>query len=138
MLNSYMLLRDDDYCLVCGKKNPIGLRLNFSFDGRRVEAGFIPKKEHQGYMDIVHGGIISTLLDEAMVKVAIESGMPAVTAEMNIRLKRALNIGERVTVSAEITRITRKLLESYAIVRRDDGVIIADAKGKLFRVSVVK
>lgn len=136
MLHFYMILRDDGYCFVCGEKNPIGLKLDFSFDGKRIMARFIPQKEHQGYMDIVHGGIVSTLLDEAMVKVAIAMGMPAVTAEMDVRFKKALKVGEEITVIAEIIRKTRKLLVAYANVVSNNGTVIAEAEGKLIRFSM--
>ena len=127
-------LIDDGYCFVCGRKNPIGLKLNFLFDGKTIKTEFIAQKEHQGYMNIVHGGIISTLLDEAMVKLAIEMGMPEVTAKMDIRLKKALGIGEKITVSAEILKDTRKILEACAKAVTKDGAIIAEAKGKLIKI----
>lgn len=127
-------LSDDGYCFVCGPKNPIGLKLDFSFNGKTMSTDFVPLKEHQGYMDIVHGGIISTLLDEVMVKCAIEMGMPAVTAQMDIRLRKALNVGQKITVSAEIIKDTKKVLTSYAKAVTDDGIIIADATGKLIKI----
>jgi uncharacterized protein (TIGR00369 family) len=130
-----MKLTDDGHCFVCGPNNPIGLKLDFTFDGKTMKTRFVPRKEHQGYVDIVHGGIISTLLDEIMVKLAIELGMPAVTAQMDVRLKKALHIGEAVTVSAEITEDTKKLLRAYAEAVTDDGVIVADARGKLVKIS---
>lgn len=130
-----MELIDDQYCFVCGKKNPMGLKLSFSFDGKTIKTEFIPKKEHQGYFNIVHGGIISTLLDEAMVKLAIELGMPAVTAQMDIRLRKALGIGEKIIVHAEMTRVTKKILEAYAKAETKDGMIVADATGKLMKIN---
>ena len=130
-----MELIDDNYCFVCGKKNPIGLKLDFSFDGKTITTEFVPQKEHQGYFNIVHGGIISTLLDEAMVKLAIEMGMPAVTAHMDIRLKKALNVGKKITVQAEILRDTKKILEVYSKAVTEDNVVVADATGKLMKIS---
>lgn len=129
-----MELIDDHYCFVCGKKNPIGLKLDFHFDGKTIRTEFVPQKGHQGYVDIVHGGIISTLLDEVMVKLAIEMGMPAVTAQMDIRLKKALKTGVKITVSAEITKDSKKIIEAYAKAITDHGVIIADARGKLVKI----
>jgi uncharacterized protein (TIGR00369 family) len=129
-----MELIDDNYCFVCGKKNPIGLKLNFSFDGKTITTEFVPQKEHQGYFNIVHGGIISTLLDEVMVKLAIEMGMPAVTAHMDIRLRKALDVGKRIIVQAEILRDTKKILEVHAKAVTEDNVIVADATGKLMKV----
>lgn len=125
---------DDGYCFVCGPKNPAGLKLAFSFDGKTAKTEFVPQKEYQGYMNIVHGGIISTLLDEVMVKLSIELDMPAVTAQMDIRLKKALYVGEKITVSANITSSTRKLLEASAKAVTDKGIIIAEATGKLIKI----
>ncbi len=127
-------LADDGHCFVCGPKNPIGLKLDFSFDGKTITTEFVPKKEHQGYMNIVHGGIIATLLDEVMVKLAIELGMPAVTAQMDTRLKKALHIGEKITVSAEILEARKKLLIASAKAVTVDGTVIAEAKGKLVKI----
>ena len=129
-----MKLSDDGYCFVCGHKNPIGLKLDFSFDGKTIKTEFTPKKEHQGYQDIVHGGIILTLLDEAMVKLAIAMGIPVVTAQMEIRLRRSLNVGQKITVTARLLKDTKKILEAYAEAVATDNTVIADATGKLIKV----
>jgi len=126
---------DDGYCFVCGPENPVGLKLDFVFDGKTIRTEYVPPKEHQGYMNIVHGGIVSTLLDEVMVKVAIELGKPAVTAQMDIRLKKAVSIGTKITISAEITKETRKTLEAYAKATVNDE-IVADARGKLVKIEL--
>ena len=129
-----MKLADDGYCFVCGPKNPIGLKLKFHFNGKTIKTEFISKKEHQGYLNIVHGGIISTLLDEAMVKLAVAMDIPVVTAQMEIRLKKPLGVGEKIIVEAEILHNTKKLLEAYAKAVTMNNVLIADAKGKLVKV----
>ena len=128
-------LTDDGYCFVCGPKNPIGLKLDFSLDGEVMTTEFIPRKEHQGYMDIVHGGIISTLLDEIMVKLAIALGMPAVTAQMNIRLRKSAKVGKRLTFSAEILEDTSKLLITKSKAVTDDGEVVAESTAKLIRIN---
>jgi uncharacterized protein (TIGR00369 family) len=129
-----MNLEDDGYCFVCGPKNPIGLKLDFRFNGKTIKTDFIPRKEHQGYLDIVHGGILSTLLDEAMVKLAIAMDMPAVTAQMDVRLRKALRVKERVTIEARMIKTTKKLLEASAEAVTEDRTVIAEARGKLVRV----
>jgi uncharacterized protein (TIGR00369 family) len=129
-----MELIDDGHCFACGSKNPIGLKLKFAFDGETLTTEFIPKKEHQGYFNIVHGGIITTLLDEVMVQLAINMGLPAITARMDVRLKKPLNVGEKITVTAEILKETRKTFEAYAKAVTEDGTVVADARGKLVKV----
>jgi len=133
-----MELIDDGFCFVCGLKNPIGLELAFSFDGKTIKAEFTPRKEHQGYFNIVHGGIIATLLDEAMVKLAIAMDMPAVTAQMDVRLRKALNVGEKIIISAEILKETRKTLEAYSKAVTSDGILAADATGKLMKIDSIR
>ena len=133
-----MKFTDDGYCFVCGPKNPIGLKLDFTFNGKTISTEFTPQKEHQGYMNIVHGGIISTLLDEVMVKLAIEMDLPAVTAHMDIRLRKAVNVGEKIIFIAEMVRNTRKTIEIYAKAVIADDILVADAKGQLIRVELDK
>jgi len=127
-------LTDDGYCFVCGPNNPIGLKLDFRLDGEVMTTEFVSRKEHQGYMDVVHGGIIATLLDEIMVKLAIELGMPAVTAHMDIRLRKSVKVGSRLTFSAKILENTSKLLITHAKAVTDDNEIAAEATGKLVRI----
>ncbi|MBI5050493.1 MAG: PaaI family thioesterase [Nitrospirae bacterium] len=129
-----MELVDDEYCFVCGHKNPIGLKLDFFFNFKTIKTEFVSKKEYQGYLNIVHGGIITILLDEAMVKLAIAMNMPSVTAQMEIRLRKPLNVGQKIIVEAEILKDTKKILEAYAKAQTDDNVLIAEAKGKLVKV----
>jgi acyl-coenzyme A thioesterase PaaI-like protein len=127
---------DDGYCFVCGPENPAGLKLAFTFDGKKLSTVYTPRKEHQGYKDIVHGGIVATVLDEVMVKLAIELGMPAVTAQMDIRLKKAARVGERITVTAELSEVKKKLLFAVARAELDDNTLVAEAKGKLILIQL--
>lgn len=126
-------LEDDNYCFVCGEKNRHGLHLRFSFNNGTVSAEFIPEKIHQGYKDIVHGGIISTLVDEAMVKAAIMQGISAVTAEITVRFRNPLMVGEKATVSASITKINKRIIETSASLRKADDTLIAEGHAKLLR-----
>lgn len=131
-----MKLEDDNYCFACGKENPIGLKLNFEIDreSETIKTEFIPTKPYQGYKDIVHGGIISTILDEAMVKLAIGLGMNAVTATMNIKFRKPLLVGEKIIVTAKIESEVRRLIGASAQAIKDDGTIIAECEGKLMRL----
>ncbi len=126
-------LEDDNFCFVCGEKNPSGLHLLFSLNEGKVLTEFIPQKIHQGYKDIVHGGIISTVLDEAMVKAALMQGMPAVTAEITVRFRNPLMAGEKAIVEAEITKANRKIIETAAVVKKTDGTPVAEGSAKLIR-----
>jgi acyl-coenzyme A thioesterase PaaI-like protein len=73
-------------CFVCGKNNPGGLQLSFEIDKERqtLKTTFVASPTFQGWDGIVHGGIISTLLDEAMAKLVYELGYQSVTASLEI------------------------------------------------------
>jgi acyl-coenzyme A thioesterase PaaI-like protein len=128
-------LRDNQRCCVCGKKNPVGLAVDFEIDAvaRAMSAFFIPSDDHQGYEGIVHGGILSSLLDEAMAKLAYGLGIPAMTAEITVKFKAPAAPGDRLLVSGRLTEETKKLILAEAAITRGP-VVIAEAKGKLLRI----
>jgi len=127
------ILEDDNYCFVCGEKNPYGLHLTFSAHDGKVLAEFIPQKNYQGYKDIVHGGIISALIDEAMVKAALMQGKPAITAEITVRFKNPLMVWDKAIIEATIIKMNKKIIETSAIMRKTDNTLIAEGYGKLLR-----
>jgi uncharacterized protein (TIGR00369 family) len=106
-------LRDDSMCFACGRKNPDGLQLEFTFENGEVSTSVVFPKKFQGYGDVVHGGLVSTVLDEAMVTLLNRMGHLAVTAELTVRFVRPARVGEKI-------RVTARLLE---------------ARGKHFRVA---
>src|SRR5512143_1353431 len=76
-------------CFVCGESNPAGLNLRFKTDGRLVQTHFVPRAEHVGFRQTVHGGLIATLLDEIMVwACAVGTKRFAFSAELNVRFIR--------------------------------------------------
>lgn len=126
-------LEDDGYCFVCGSKNLDGLQLAFRSHGEKIAAEFIPQKRWQGFKDLVHGGIISCVLDEAMMKAVLAQKMEAVTVELSVRLKNPLYIGERTLIEAEIQKTGTRLIETAARIRKGDGTLVAEAQAKLLR-----
>jgi uncharacterized protein (TIGR00369 family) len=127
-------LRDNPRCFVCGKENPSGLGVDFHIDRewRSISAKFTPSDIHQGYERIVHGGILSALLDEAMVKLTVGLGTPAVTAQITVTFKAPAAPGEELLVSGRLIHETRRLIQAEAKIMRGP-VLIAEATGKLLR-----
>ncbi len=128
-------LRDNELCYVCGKKNPSGLAVDFTINAKTksINAVFIPSDIHQGYEGIVHGGILSSLLDEAMVKLAFNLGIPALTAEIIVKFKAPAVPGAELVIAGIITQETKRLILAEARIERGP-VVIAEAKGKLLRI----
>jgi acyl-coenzyme A thioesterase PaaI-like protein len=119
-------------CFVCGESNVSGLKLRFETDGRLVRARFVPRVDHVGFKNSVHGGIISTVLDEIMVwACAVPTRKFAWCAEMTVRFASPLGPGEETMASAEITANRRgRLFEAKAELRSSSGQLIASATGK--------
>ena len=84
------------YCFVCGDKNKIGLKVEFFFDDGKAKAQYTPTREFEGYKDICHGGILSSLLDEVMIYSIIAQGILTVTVQIEIKFKNPAKIGEEL------------------------------------------
>ncbi|MBP9732813.1 MAG: PaaI family thioesterase [Candidatus Omnitrophica bacterium] len=128
-------LEDDRHCFGCGEKNPIGLRLRFTKTEEGVEAQYMPVKDHQGYRDLLHGGIMSLVLDEAMVNAVWLAGMPAVSVEITVRLKHAAKIGEPLRIRAWIVAAQKRLVTTRAEARDASGRVVAEAEAKCLKTA---
>lgn len=125
-------LQDDNYCFVCGKENHSGLKLTFNYSHGKITCEFIPSKIYQGYKDIIHGGIITTVLDEAMIQAAISEGIGPVTAEICVRFKKPLMVNDKTLVEAEIVKRSPRLITAKSrLLIKESRVVIAEAEAKL-------
>ena len=119
-------------CFVCGEANSAGLRLRFHTDGRVVRTEFTPSPGHSGFQQLVHGGIISAVLDEIMVwACAVATRQFGFCAEMTLRFQNPLRPGERATATAELVSNRRdRIFEAKAELRNSGGTLLASATGK--------
>jgi uncharacterized protein (TIGR00369 family) len=125
-------LIDDKYCFACGTDNEGGLRLSFSASNGTAVSEFSLQKKFQGYRDIVHGGITSTIMDEAMIHAAMSLGLNPVTAELNVRFKAPLYVSRKLKVEAEVVNKNQRLAETSArITDVESGKLLAEASAKL-------
>ncbi len=133
-----MELVDNGMCFACGTQNTDGLQLQFDVfeEGKRVEATFLPSPKYQGWKGIVHGGIIATLLDETMAKVAQALSIKVMTAALDIRFKNPAKISEPIITRAEVTGKAKNILYIKATALAPDGTVVAIAQGKLMRQEV--
>lgn len=137
-LSKSLKLEDDFFCFVCGKDNNSGLKLKFDLEADTMKTEFTPAKIHQGFANIVHGGIISTVLDEVMLNLLFKKDIYAVTAELKVRFRKPTKIGEKLLFKSWITDTNSRLIETAAEAKNEKGDLIADAKAKCFIVEVKK
>ena len=131
---SELELADDNGCFVCGKLNPIGLKLEFDQEGDEYVTYFTPGKEHQGYVGVTHGGIVSTVLDEVMARYVHALGFRAVTGEMTVRLLRPAATGKRLRFAGRVIFARGRVISTSARATDDDGALVAEATGKMIKV----
>ena len=123
---------DEGYCYGCGRNNPVGLKLTFTRDGDTLRTEFTPDWTHQGWPGLLHGGILGTLLDEAMSNAAYATGNTCLTASITIRLRQPVEVEVPLVITARVTRQRKKLIETTGEISLKDGTIIAESTAKQF------
>jgi len=122
-------------CIVCGRDNPRGYHLRSRLRDGAVELLYTTRPEDTGYVGVVHGGVLATLLDEVMTWAAIvASGRMCVAASFSIRLHRPLPPHTRILVSAPVPQ-PRRLMEVSGTVQADQLGLVAEARGRYLRAT---
>lgn len=119
-------------CFGCGGANPRGMHLTFEQDDAalRIRGQFRLGEEYQGGAGFIHGGIIATVLDEAMGKLSRFHGLRAVTAELEIKYLKPVPVNEELVIEAyEVERTGRNLLYVGEI-RNRAGALLAKGRGR--------
>ena len=126
-----------NHCFGCGGANDGGMQLAFAQDNarRRIIGHFVLGERYQGGGGMVHGGIIATLLDEAMGKVCRFREARAVTAELTVRYLKPVKVTEEIVVEGwEVEQKGRNLFHA-AEIRDSAGQVLATGLGRFVIVS---
>jgi acyl-coenzyme A thioesterase PaaI-like protein len=122
-------------CFVCGAENEHGLRVVF---GPAPEGGcraeYVPSADHVGWPGVVHGGLIFTLMDEALAWALLCAGLQGVTARAQARFRQQAHAGDRLVVTGRIVEQHRRLVRAHAEIRRadDPGDLVAELDGTMY------
>lgn len=114
------------FCFACGQNNPIGLKLEFAYDGEKIKSEFTPQRVHEGWTGFVHGGILYTILDEANVYAILCRGLDCVTGTSEVKFRHPAPVGEPIQISAQVTRKTHRVAKAKGMLTLKDGTIIAE------------
>ena len=117
-------------CFACGQGNSRGLRLVFvREEAGAMSAAWTADADLEGYGGIVHGGVISTVLDESMAKVAAATGSRWLTAELKVRYRQQTPSGEPLRVRGWIEKQSRRMMQTEAQLLNAQGEELAHAWG---------
>jgi uncharacterized protein (TIGR00369 family) len=123
------------WCFACGQLNNGGMHLDFEVSRDRAEARYTALQRHQGYDGVLHGGVVTALLDEAMGWAIFHQGIWGVTARINVSFRLPVPVGEELRVVGEVTRDRGRLIETHGTVSRvRDGEILAEAEATFLRM----
>ena len=118
-------------CFVCGANNPIGLKLKFQLKKEKCIGSFTPTANHVGFFDIVHGGILFAVLDDAMANWFYLQGKVGYTARSEIRFKQHLRVGETALISCHLeNKKDSLLLLKGHMINSDSKKVVAESEGK--------
>jgi uncharacterized protein (TIGR00369 family) len=99
-------------------------------------ATFIPSEHHEGWPGIVHGGVLTTLMDEAMAYALWFRDHRAVTARMDTRFRRQVSAGEELRITASVVGVRRGIIDAKARISLVDGTVVAEATARFVPAEV--
>ena len=121
-----------NHCFGCGTGNTVGLRLTFSVTHGEGSAGAVVAQatisdQYEGPPGYLHGGIIATLLDEAMSKANRAQGVTAMTRQMSVEYLRPVPSGAPIRIEGRVLRVEGRKHWTEARIVSADGVLLASA-----------
>jgi len=116
-------------CFVCGGENPNGLHLDFQAEGQRASATLTARVGWESYKGVIHGGILSSVLDEAMAKAIISGGDQGFTADLRIRFRKKVSVDEVVFVTGWVVSAEKRRILAEASITSAEGEEKAHAWG---------
>ena len=125
-----------NHCFGCGLDNPTGLRLKFFIDAdKNVVCHFRLARRFAGPPGHAHGGIIATLLDEAMSKSNRARGILAMTRHLEVQYLRPVPLGQPLTLTARHLDTHGRRNHTEAQLADATGQILASARAVFVTVT---
>jgi len=117
-------------CFACRPVSEGGLGLSFHLlPSGGVLAEWTCPSGGQSYEGIVHGGLLATALDSAMVHALFARGLSARTGELAVRYRHSVQTGRIMRVRGFLQEACAPLFHMRADIEQD-GRVCAQARGK--------
>ncbi len=129
--NTRFVRLQKNYCFACGKNNPEGMRLKFTYDEDRdcFVCRFRLSKRYTGPPGHAHGGIIATILDEAMGKVNKLRHVVALTSQITVDYLRPVPLNKPLRVESREVKVKGREHINMAEILNQNGEALARSKG---------
>ncbi len=104
--------------------------MRFEYGEGTARCEITPGEQFAGWRDIMHGGIIAALLDEAMAHATLSTGVRAVTARLEVRFRKAVPTDESLIVEGRVNGRRGRVLEVDGILQGKDGTLYAEGHSR--------
>ena len=127
-------------CFGCSPDNPIGLHLEFYEDGDYIVSTWHPGHNYQGWVDTMHGGILSTLIDEVCGWVVTRKLQTSgYTVQLNVKFRKAVPTTEpELTIRAKVSKQVRNLAYISAEITNSKGELCNEGEAIYFLMNEEK
>jgi uncharacterized protein (TIGR00369 family) len=121
-------------CFACGAQNEAGLHMEFRREGDRSVCDYTPCEYQQGYPGRMHGGLVMTMIDEAMGWAVYGARQWGATARLNVRFRRPVRLDGPLRVEAWVTGLRSRVIELRGEVRDAQGELLAEGEGTFMKL----
>ncbi len=127
-------------CFGCSPNNPFGLHMEFFEDGDYIVSKWHPERNYQGWVDTMHGGVLSTLIDETCGWVVTRKMQTSgFTTSLNVKFRKPVSTNESVlTIRANIVKQMRNLLFIHAEISNSQGEVCVEGETTYFLMNQEK
>lgn len=118
-------------CFVCGRDNSNGLKMQFYDNGRdTVSSSLVVDSRFQGYPEIVHGGILASILDEVVGRVTMAGDHHRfmMTVTLKILYRQPVLIDTPIRAEGKIVRLRGRLGKAEGKIYLEDGSVACEAQ----------
>jgi len=125
-------------CYVCGRENPVSLRMTFFLqDTGEVTSEIVVPEAYAGYPGMVHGGNIAAMMDEAAGRAATgdEPNRFAVTSQLTVKYRKPVPTNQILKVTGRLLKKRGKVSQAYGEIRSEDGELLAEAEGLFVEIA---
>jgi uncharacterized protein (TIGR00369 family) len=129
-----------NYCFACGPHNPEGMHLKFTLDEERQTfvCNFRLGKRYTGPPGHCHGGIIATILDDAMGKVNKLHQVVALTKEMTVEYLRPVPLHKPLRVEGREVSVNGRQHINMAEIFNEKDEVLARSRGTFIAINPEK
>jgi len=122
------------HCFGCSPHNPDGLQMQFFEEGEFIVSNWHPGPRYQGFVDVLHGGIQATLMDEiASWVVFVKLGTAGMTYRMSTRYKAPVRISRgAITLRARLKEGRRRVASIEVVLEDGEGNLCSESSVEYF------